>query len=194
MVNLDKDLPEDSYSPGYASIGKIIPGETIAQKAGVKTGDVIVAVNGLGFRRFAVEYKHEELQDISSREDADIELSTSNEFSEIDFNTNQAGDETSMYRVMGHLKTGYVYPALLSKIKEVKAAADPMSPLTLVLERYDWDSRVLSFPRFLDRCKGDVRDAMLMLQVCVLLSLILTYVGSMYIFLTPPKKLFMTET
>jgi hypothetical protein len=58
------------FSPGYAQIGRLLDGETVAKACGVSVGDCIVAVNGSGFRRFAPDYKEEELENLS--EDNDI--------------------------------------------------------------------------------------------------------------------------
>jgi hypothetical protein len=52
--------------------------------------------------------------------------------------------------------------AILAKIKAIKAAQDP--PLVLNLERYSWDAKVNSLPRFLEARDGDVPKAMKMLQ------------------------------
>jgi C-terminal processing protease CtpA/Prc len=53
------------FVPGYATVGRLLDGETVARKSGVKVGDCIVAVNGQGFRRFAPDYKDEELENLS---------------------------------------------------------------------------------------------------------------------------------
>ena len=57
---------------------------------------------------------------------------------------------------------GEAYESLLGKIKEIKAAGDP--PLALSLERYGWDAKINSWPRFLDARDGNVPQGMKMLQ------------------------------
>ncbi|KAL7447807.1 hypothetical protein ACHAWC_000122, partial [Mediolabrus comicus] len=59
---------------------------------------------------------------------------------------------------------GEVYDQLLSKIRQIKSARDPNNPLILSFERYMWDSRVHSWSRFLSARKGNVPEAMTMIQ------------------------------
>lgn len=59
---------------------------------------------------------------------------------------------------------GEVYDQLLSKIRSIKSARDPNNPLILSFERYMWDSRVHSWSRFLSARKGNVPEAMTMIQ------------------------------
>eukprot|EP00984_Skeletonema_dohrnii_P031445 scaffold23959_cov114-Skeletonema_dohrnii-CCMP3373.AAC.2 len=59
---------------------------------------------------------------------------------------------------------GEVYDKLLTKIRQVKAQRDPSNPLVLSLERYMWDSRVHSWSRFLSARRGNVPEAMTMIQ------------------------------
>jgi hypothetical protein len=60
---------------------------------------------------------------------------------------------------------GEVYDQLLSKIRQIKSQPDPSSdPLILSLERYMWDSRVHSWSRFLSARRGNVPEAMTMIQ------------------------------
>ena len=61
------------FLPGYAVIGKLLKGETVAKKFGVKVGDCIVAVNGSGFRRFAPDYKDSEVEQIN-KEDEKVDV------------------------------------------------------------------------------------------------------------------------
>lgn len=126
------------FSPGYAQIGRLLEGETVAKKANVRVGDVIVAVNGHGFRRFAPDFEESEVENLSKDESIK--------------NDNH----------VLHMGKGEAYDALLTKIKTVKAAGDP--PLVLGLERYSWDAKVNSWPRFLEARNGDVPQAMKMLQ------------------------------
>lgn len=65
MLFLLKGEPYEMFSPGFAQIGRLLDGETVARKCGVNVGDCIVAVNGQGFRRFAPDYKEEEVENLS---------------------------------------------------------------------------------------------------------------------------------
>lgn len=152
LMNHDKGNPGEMFTPGYASIGRLVEGETVARKCGVKVGDVIVAVNGEGFRRFKPEHKDEDLEDLTSLVEG-MELKGTDD---------KAREEKA--KVIAGKKDGEHYAALLGKIKEVKKAADPENPLLLSLERYDWDSRVNSWIRFLVAREGDVPAAMQMIQ------------------------------
>jgi CRAL/TRIO domain len=126
------------FSPGYAQIGRLIDGDTVAKRSNVRVGDVIVAVNGSGFRRFAPDFKESEVENLSK----DKTVKNDN--------------------CVLHMGKGEAYDALLTKIKTVKAGGDP--PLVLSLERYCWDAKVNSWPRFLEARDGDVPNAMKMLQ------------------------------
>ena len=128
------------FYPGYATIGKLLKGETVARKFGIQVGDCIVAVNGTGFRRFAPDFKADEAEYIN-KEDEKVDV-------ELDNAVVPAGD---------------AYNQLLSKIKAIKAAA-PEPPLILSLERYGWDARCNSWPRFLEARDSKVPDAMMMQQ------------------------------
>ena len=101
-------------------------------------GDSIVAVSGKGFRRFAPDFDESELENLSQE-------------------THTPNDNHVL-----HLGKGEAYSALLARIKAVKAAGSP--PLTLSLERYGWDAKVNSWPRFLEARDGNVPAAMKMLQ------------------------------
>lgn len=128
------------FYPGYAVIGKLLKGETVARKFGVDVGDCIVAVNGQGFRRFAPDFKEGDIEYINKDEEkVDVEL-----------------DDAVV-------PAGEAYNQLLSKIKAIKAAA-PDPPLILTLERYGWDARCNSWPRFLAARESNVPDAMMMQQ------------------------------
>ena len=98
------------FSPGFAQIGRLLEGETVARKSGVKVGDVIVAVNGSGFRRFASDFDDSEVTNLSK----DSYIPNDNN--------------------VLHLGRGEAYDALLTKIKTIKSAGSP--PLVLSLERY----------------------------------------------------------
>ena len=49
LCNHDNGLTNEMFLPGYASVGGMLDGQTLARKHGVKVGDYIVAVNGEGF-------------------------------------------------------------------------------------------------------------------------------------------------
>merc|ERR1719464_453866 len=138
LINCDKGQPFEMFSPGFAQIGRLIDGETVGRKSGVEVGDVIVAVNGSGFRRFAPDFDEKDVTNLS--EDSHI-----------------PNDNSVL-----HLGRGEAYDALLTKIKTIKSAGSP--PLVLSLERYNWDAKVNSWPRFLEARDGDVPAAMKMLQ------------------------------
>jgi len=127
------------FTPGFATIGRLLEGQTVARKCGVQVGDCIVAVNGQGFRRFAPDYKDEELENLSKES-----------FVEND------------HRVI-QMSRGEGYSSLLRKIKAMKTDKTG-PPLVLNLERYGWDAKVNSWPRFLDARNGSVPEAMKMLQ------------------------------
>lgn len=152
LLNHDKGSPTEMFTPGYASVGRLVEGETVARKCGVKVGDVIVAVNGEGFRRFKPEHKDEDLDDVTSGMEG--------------MGLKELDDKAREVKatVIAGKQDGEHYAALLGKIKSVKKAADPESPLLLSLERYDWDSRVNSWTRFLVAREGDVPAAMQMIQ------------------------------
>lgn len=126
------------FSPGFAQVGRLLDGETVARKCGVKVGDCIVAVNGQGFRRFAPDFEESQLENLSE-------------------DTHVPNDSKVL-----HLGKGEAYSALLSKIKAIKSAGSP--PLALSLERYGWDAKVNSWPRFLGAREDNVPAAMKMLQ------------------------------
>ena len=131
--------PQEMFCPGFATIGRLLDGETIAKKSGVHVGDCIVAVNGEGFRRFAPDFEDSELQNLSK----DTHVPNNN-------------------KVL-HMGKGEAYQSLLTKIKAIKAATGS-PPLTLSLERYTWDSKLNSWPRFLEARARNVPAAMKMLQ------------------------------
>lgn len=140
LVNNDKGDDNHMFYPGYAVIGKLLKGETVARKFGVLIGDCIVAVNGHGFRRFAPDFK-----------ECDIEY------------INKADEVVVVKLDNSVVSAGEAYNQLLSKIKAIKAAA-PDPPLILTLERYGWDARCNSWPRFLSARDTNVPDAMMMQQ------------------------------
>mmetsp|Transcript_4374 Transcript_4374/g.8521 ORF Transcript_4374/g.8521 Transcript_4374/m.8521 type:complete len:374 (+) Transcript_4374:231-1352(+) len=149
LTNNNHDTPSEMFNPSYAAIAKLLDGDTIARKCGVRAGDCIVAVNGQGFRRFKPDYDDADLEDLT----ADLEGASLDDEA-----------KKSKAAVLSGKKAGEAYAAVLGKIKEVKKAADAENPLALSLERYDWDARVNSWPRFLVAREGDVPAAMMMIQ------------------------------
>jgi hypothetical protein len=136
LVNCDKEMAAEMFLPGYAVIGRLLPGDTVARKSGVHVGDCIISVNGQGFRRFEPDYKEE---DVTYLQDDKAELD---------------------HKVV---PAGAGYDAMLAQIKSIKAAeGDP--PLVLTLERYGWDARCNSWPRFLTARDENVPAAMQMSQ------------------------------
>jgi hypothetical protein len=141
LINCDKDETASMFLPGYAVVGKLVEGDTVARRAGVRVGDCIIAVNGHGFRRFKPDYKEEEL---------------------VLLNEEEGGQKVEVD--MDHaVVPAPGYDSLLAKIKAVKAAGgDP--PLVLSLERYGWDARANSWGRFLAARDNKVPEAMAMQQ------------------------------
>jgi len=113
LINCDTPERETEcmFCPGFAIVGRLLDGETVARTAGVAVGDVIVAVNGAGFRRFAPEKESEAIG-----EDVTVELD------------NAVVDSNA-------------YHAMLAKLKAVKAAnGDPPLILTLERHGWDSQS------------------------------------------------------
>jgi CRAL/TRIO domain len=138
---INTDVPEreveSMFVAGYAVVGRLLPGDTVAAAAGVHPGDCIVAVNGHGFRRFA-----------AGTDDESTEVLTP----EITVDMNHAV-----------VPSGSAYQQLLEKLKAVKAAGgDP--PLILSLERCPWDARPNAWGRFLAARDHNVPAAMQMMQ------------------------------
>jgi len=153
IILILKGDPDEKFTPGYASIGSVLEGDNVARRCGVAVGDCIVAVNGNGFRRFALDYDEQEVKDVNPNAENVV-----------------SGDEededakTLRTRVLSKMGNGESYAALLTKIKDVKSAQDSKKPLLISLERYGWDSRVNSWCRFLAARDQNIPEAMLMLQ------------------------------
>jgi hypothetical protein len=138
LVNSDKECSKEMFLPGYAVIGRLLPGETVARKSGVHVGEIIISVNGQGFRRFEPDYKEEDVKYLE-------------------------GDDTKTELDHKVVPAGAGYDAMLAQIKSIKAAdGDP--PLVLSLERYGWDARPNSWARFLSARDDNVPAAMQMSQ------------------------------
>ena len=65
LSNHDNGLTNEMFLPGYASVGGMLPGKTLAKTCGVQSGDYIVAVNGVGYRRFPPDFNDDELKDVT---------------------------------------------------------------------------------------------------------------------------------
>ena len=127
----------DMFVPGFATVLRLLDGDTMARRSGVQMGDVFVAVNGEGFRRFPPE--------VEDPSDANLD----------------EGEKVLKNTVV---KEGEGYAGLMGKIKAVKGAGDPEQPLVLSLERYGWDEPPNAWERFLKARNGDVPAAMAMRQ------------------------------
>jgi CRAL/TRIO domain len=138
LVHCDKSQEDEMFLPGYALIGRLLEGETVARKYDVHLGDCIVAVNGQGFRRFAPD--SEETETINE-EGVLVQVALDNKV----------------------VSPGDAYDCLLLKIKTIKAAA-PDPPLILTLERYGWDARPNAWGRFLAARDGNVTAALQLMQ------------------------------
>ena len=155
------------FNPAYATVDRLIHGDSIARKCGVEIGDCIVAVNGEGFRRFAPDYdENGEIEELMTNLDGSVNISFDNgndndnkdENDDVKNESKETGsnrESESMrhklkYRVIpSGINGGEAYNALLSQIQNIKGANDPNNPLLLSLERYGWDSRVNAWPRFM---------------------------------------------
>mmetsp|Transcript_22465 Transcript_22465/g.41222 ORF Transcript_22465/g.41222 Transcript_22465/m.41222 type:complete len:408 (-) Transcript_22465:1296-2519(-) len=173
LCNHDNGLTNEMFLPGYASVGGMLDGETLARKHGVKVGDYIVAVNGEGFRRFPPDFQDENLKDITEGLDL-INLSVENgngkaaggqgEEMITDKEKEQRERDLKGRVVTGKKSGGEVYEKLLARIREIKTTKSPANPLLISLERYMWDSRVHSWSRFLSARNGNVPEAMTLIQ------------------------------
>jgi len=153
LKNHDKGLSEDIFIQGYATVSRLIEGETMARKFGVKVGDCIVSVNGEGFRRF-------ESDDINDGID-DLKIDAL----QIDDDKKKIGEDQKLEsRVVKCSEVGGAYASVLSKIKDVKKAKDPNCPLHIILERNGWDSRANAWSRFLAARNSDTPLAMKMME------------------------------
>jgi hypothetical protein len=153
LTFIRKGEEKDSFSPAYASIGQVTDGDNIVRRCGVVTGDCIVAVNNVGFRRFAIDYDERDVQDLTIKLD----------------NVEPKGiDETDVKslrnRVLTGMEVGESYALLLKELKDGKLKRNVEKPLIISLERYGWDSRVNSWSRFLAARDQNVPEAMQMLQ------------------------------
>lgn len=142
------------FVPGYAVVAKVFE-DGIAAKAGVLPGDVLVAVNGHGFRRFAPDYSDGDVVQVKNNTDVKVDLD--NRVVHVD-DVALAQDETESD---GAKK---IYDTLIDEIKLRKATSTAETPLILTLERYTWDARAHAWGRFLTARDENIRDAMTLWQ------------------------------
>lgn len=163
LSNHDNGLTNEMFLPGYASVGGMIDGPTLALRSGVKVGDYIVAVNGEGYRRFPPDFRDGDLEDVTEGLDLlSVENHNDNNGGDGDDEEGERERKRSLKgRSIAGKKSGEVYTQLLAKIREVKSSSDP---LVVSMERYMWDSRVHSWSRFLSARNGNVPEAMTMIQ------------------------------
>lgn len=133
LINCDdaNDLSVQFY-PGYAVVGGFTSN---IQHPMIQKGDIFVAVNGHGFRRFA--------------HIADTEHGEETTASAVDVELDHAVIPAD----------GTAYQKFMEKLKAVKLAkGDP--PLTLTLIRFGWDARCFAWRRFLVAREGNVPAAL----------------------------------
>ena len=175
----DNGLTNEMFVPGYASVGGLVDGPTLARQRGVRVGDILVAASGEGYRRFPPDFPDAELVDVTegTKERTKDLRNLEDDADPFAWGTRTDGatpaDEgTERQRRKGRVvkgkQSGEVYEQLLLKIRDVKAARlkDPARavPLVISLERYAWDSRVHAWSRFLSVRRGNVPAAMTMVQ------------------------------
>lgn len=99
------------FSPGFAQIGRLLDGDTVARKSGVNVGDCIVAVSGQGFRRFAPDYKEEELENLSK----DTHMANDNNVMHVGQGEGRFNIDTSTLRVCvcGILNSNFSFWSLM---------------------------------------------------------------------------------
>jgi CRAL/TRIO domain len=148
LINMDvpeREL-EAMFTPGYAIVGRLLPpvneeSISVAQQFHVHPSDIIVAINGHGFRRFAIE-----------NSDSMVVLNTEDQKVEVDLD-----------HAVVNGTDGSAYQQLMAKLKAVKAAnGDP--PLIITFERYGWDTKTNAWIRFLTARDHNVPAAMKMMQ------------------------------
>lgn len=167
LCNHDNGLTNEMFLPGYASVGGMIEGDTLAKQHGVRVGDHIVAVNGEGFRRFPPDFQDEHLKDVTEGVDL-INLSEEKGYAagegEILDDEKERRRELKGRVVPAGKNAGEAYERLLARIREIKGARSADDPLCVSLERYEWDSRVNSWSRFLSARRGNVPEAVALVQ------------------------------
>lgn len=167
LANHDNGLTNEMFLPGYASVGGMLDGETLARKSGVRVGDYLVAVNGEGYRRFLPDFDESELEDVTEGLDLiNLDATSDDKVSGAAVSDSSNGEQQkNKGRVVPSKKSGGdVYTQLLNNIREIKTQKDPANPLLISMERYNWDARVHSWSRFLSARNGNVPEAMTMIQ------------------------------
>jgi hypothetical protein len=143
---------EYQFYPGYALVGGYTDDNDNDNDGPyrnvIRPGDMIIAINGRGFRRFAYQEGDEDEIEM------EIEVNTINNTNSN--NTTEITIPPPTNTMMAPVELDHAvvppgtmaYRQLLEKIKAVQlASGDP--PLTLTLIRYDWDARPFAWRRFL---------------------------------------------
>lgn len=146
LCNHDNGLTNEMFLPGYASVGGMLDGDTLARRCGVRVGDYIVAVSGEGYRRFPPDFRDDDLRDVTEGLDL-ISLSDSGASADEGDGGEASGDAEEEERrraLKGRVvpaggKAGEAYAQLLDRIRSVKSDQSPSNPLVISLERYMWD-------------------------------------------------------
>jgi hypothetical protein len=149
LIPCDKEI--HMFVPGYAVVAKIFD-EGVAFQAGVLPGDILVAVNGVGYRRFAPDYDSDDVLELHPYVKVDQ-----------DHRVLSPDDVTDDYQdtCEGARK---VYDTLLEDIKLQKGKSTSETPLVLTFERYTWDARPHAWSRFLTARENNIPDAMTLWQ------------------------------
>jgi len=151
LVPCDRDA--HMFIPGYAVIAKVFA-EGVAR--GVQAGDVLVAVNGRGFRRFEPDYDDADagilkLQAPQVKVDLDHRVVSADEQGVDDEDETENGSKK-------------IYDTLLDEIKLRKGESTEDAPMILTFERYTWDARPHAWGRFLLARDSNIPNAMTMWQ------------------------------
>jgi hypothetical protein len=161
LINCDGAATNDptmQFYPGYALVGGFM--DDCAYRQILRPGDLIIAVNGRGFRRFAY-HKDDEVEDAALGNTVENTTET----------TTTATTPATPIVELDHVvvppsDTGAAYQQFMEKLKAVKlAGGDP--PLTLTLIRFDWDARAFAWRRFLAARNQNVMEALRLHQTHV---------------------------
>ncbi|KAL7529209.1 hypothetical protein ACHAWF_002879 [Thalassiosira exigua] len=167
LCDHDNGLTNEMFLPGYASVGGMAEGDTLARRCGVRLGDVIVAVCGEGHRRYPPDFREEDLEDVTRGTDL-IALDSPRKGGGDEEEDREERERRARER-RGRVATskkggGEAYGALLARIREVKSNPSPDHPLSVSMERHGWDSRAHAWSRFLSARNGNVPAATTMIQ------------------------------
>jgi CRAL/TRIO domain len=160
LVNCD--IPGDpslQFYPGYALVGGFTDDDNGGGNSSsiyrnvLQKGDIMIAVNGHGFRRFAYRSDSEVPLDNSSTKDPTM-LTTLPEDAHLELDHAVIASD------------GTAYQQFMEKFKAVKmAGGDP--PLILTVIRYDWNSQCFAWRRFLAARDDNVPAALQLYQAHV---------------------------